>query len=179
MFSIFIFITINQVISWKKHFFFRTTFRISPFIFGWHLGCTKWVSNSKSSPVKVLLSFCLVFCQFEAGLAYKSVGYEKNVWMFRAYGGRFVIIVIIISFILLLLSLVSLLQNYFNVNFLIQTSKCCNIVFVGIWSYAFSLFIFTEENRFPLKFFIPLSPSKKPGSAPKLFLQLLQLNSIP
>ena len=137
------------------------------------IGCTKRVSNSKSSPVKVLLSFCLVFCQFEAGVAYKSVAYEKNVWNFGAHGGRFVIIVIIISFVLLLLSLVSLLQNYFNVNFLIQTSKCCNIVFVGILSYAFSLFIF------PLKFFIPLSPSKKAGYAPKLLMQLLQLNSIP
>ena len=116
----------------KKAFLFSTIFRISPFVFGWHLGCTKRVSNSKSSPVKVLFSFCLVFCQFEAGVAYKKVGYEKNrvnfwsVWRPLCYYCYY----------------------YFIGFILIQTSKCCNIVFVGILSYAFSLFIFTEKNDF-------------------------------
>ena len=39
----------------------------------------QYFSNSKSSASgSVLLSFCLIFCQFQPGVAYTSVAYEKK-----------------------------------------------------------------------------------------------------
>ena len=32
---------------------------------------------------RVLLSFCLNFCKFQLGVAYKNVAYEKNACIFR------------------------------------------------------------------------------------------------
>ena len=34
--------------------------------------------NSKSLSLKALLSFCLIFCQFQPCVAYKSVAYRKK-----------------------------------------------------------------------------------------------------
>ena len=33
------------------------------------------------SYLKVLLSFCLIFCQFQTGVACKSVAYKKSVYL--------------------------------------------------------------------------------------------------
>ena len=56
---IFIFITINHTISlMQTNLFFR------------HV-CQKF-------SLRVLLSFCLIFCKFQPGVAYKSVAYKKK-----------------------------------------------------------------------------------------------------
>ena len=58
-FAIIILISINHIIS-----------LIPTNLFFGHV-CQKF------SP-RVLLSFCLIFCQFQAGVAYKSVAYKKK-----------------------------------------------------------------------------------------------------
>ena len=35
-------------------------------------------SNSKKFSLRVLLSICLIFCQFQPGVAYKKVAYKKR-----------------------------------------------------------------------------------------------------
>ena len=58
---IFIFITINHTLSLtKKNLFFGQV-------------CQKF-------SLGVFLSFCLIFCQFQAGFAYKSVAYKKSMY---------------------------------------------------------------------------------------------------
>ena len=37
----------------------------------------KNVNNFQIVKVQVLLSICLIFCQFQPGVAYKSVAYKK------------------------------------------------------------------------------------------------------
>ena len=37
------------------------------------------VNNFRKFSLRVLLSFCLIFCQFQPGVAYKSVAYKKRV----------------------------------------------------------------------------------------------------
>ena len=56
---IFIFIRIKDIISWTNLFF--------------GLNCQKF-------SLIVLLSFCLIFCQFQPGVTYKSVAYKKSVY---------------------------------------------------------------------------------------------------
>ena len=57
---IFIFITVNHIISLKQ----------THFLFGRF--CEKF-------SIRVMLGFCLIFCQFQPGVAYESMAYTKKV----------------------------------------------------------------------------------------------------
>ena len=37
----------------------------------------KNVNNLQIAKIQVMLSICLIFCQFQPGVAYKSVAYKK------------------------------------------------------------------------------------------------------
>ena len=65
---VFILIAINHVISLKSnsHFFTNLTCQLGHF-------CKKF-------NVRLLFSFWLNFCQFQAGVAYKSVAYKKSMY---------------------------------------------------------------------------------------------------
>ena len=58
---IFIFITVNHIISLTQ----------INLVFG-HV--------NQNFSLRVLLSFCLFFCQFQPGVAYKSVAYKKSIY---------------------------------------------------------------------------------------------------
>ena len=40
------------------------------------------ILKQKKSSLRVFLSNCLIFCQFQSGIAYKSVAYKKTLCMF-------------------------------------------------------------------------------------------------
>ena len=64
-----IFIVINHITSLSYYF--------------WMITWVKKANNSqiaKVQPQSVLHSFCLIFCQFQPGVAYKSVVYKNNVY---------------------------------------------------------------------------------------------------
>ena len=61
--TILIFFTIIHIISLKQ----------TNLVFG---------SFDLKSSLRVLLSFCLLFCQIEPGFAYKSAAYKKSVYLF-------------------------------------------------------------------------------------------------
>ena len=53
-------------------------FRICPIIFGWQCG---WRINNfqiEKFSLRVFLSICLIFCQFQSAVAYKSIAYKKK-----------------------------------------------------------------------------------------------------
>ena len=50
-------------------------FRTCPIIFGWRM---RIVFKYQKFSLRVLLSICLIFCQFQPGIAYKSVIYKKR-----------------------------------------------------------------------------------------------------
>ena len=37
-----------------------------------------WMKKAKNFSLKVLISFCLIFCQFQPGVAYKNAPYRKS-----------------------------------------------------------------------------------------------------
>ena len=49
----------------------------------WMIKWMKNVINSKEQKfsLRVLVSICLFFCQFQPGIAYKSIAYKKSVWL--------------------------------------------------------------------------------------------------
>ena len=77
----FIFIMINRIISWIQiQFSFCLFLRIccSHIIFGWQGGWRVWIIfKYQKLSLRVLFSICLIFCQFEHDVAYKSVAYKK------------------------------------------------------------------------------------------------------
>ena len=75
LYLLFIFIMINSIISWiQTHLILFLFFRIWLIILGWWCG---W--RSKSSASGCCLAFAWFFCQFQAGVACKSVPYKKPV----------------------------------------------------------------------------------------------------
>ena len=66
IFCIFSFIAINLIDSLKHPHLFIWTYLF-------------FINFS----LRVLLSFCLTFCQFQPGVAYKSVAYKKSMYMFH------------------------------------------------------------------------------------------------
>ena len=75
-----IFIMINHIISWiQTDLFFCLRFRFCPIIIGWLRGWRMWIIFKwQKFSLRVLLSFCLIFCQFQPDVAYKSVAYKKK-----------------------------------------------------------------------------------------------------
>ena len=73
---IFIFIIIDHIISWiQTHLFFCLFSRICPNIFARAM----WIIfKQQNFSLRVLLSICLIFCQFKPGVAYKSVASIKK-----------------------------------------------------------------------------------------------------
>ena len=70
----FIFIVIDHIFSVKQtHLCFYTSLRICPITFVWKRGWRK-----RKFSLRVLLSFCLIFCQLHTGTAYKRVVYKKE-----------------------------------------------------------------------------------------------------
>ena len=70
---VFIFIMINSIISWiQTCLFFCLFFRICPVLLD-----IKWMINANNFRVSKV-SICLIFCQFQPGVAYKSVAYKKS-----------------------------------------------------------------------------------------------------
>ena len=47
-----------------------------------------WTCLPQKFSLRVLLSFCIIFCQFPAGVAYKSVAYTKSVQSDEIYQGN-------------------------------------------------------------------------------------------
>ena len=87
---IFIFIMVNHIISWIQTHTCYFAFRICSIIFGWW---RVWrmciILNYQKFSFRVLLSICLIFNQFQPGVAYKSVAYKKNqvvVEKYKLYG---------------------------------------------------------------------------------------------
>ena len=74
-----IFIAINHIILLKQTKLFFAHFQNILFQF-WMITKMKKRNNFKQqkSSLKVLLSFCLSFNQFQSGVAYKNVAYKKN-----------------------------------------------------------------------------------------------------
>ena len=74
-----IFIAINHIILLKQTKLFFAHFQNILFQF-WMITKMKKRNNFKQqkSSLKVLLSFCLSFYQFQSGVAYKNVAYKKN-----------------------------------------------------------------------------------------------------
>ena len=69
----------NRVISWiLAHLFFCLFFRICPFF--WMMAWMKNVNNFQITKIQswVLLNICLIFGQFQPGVAYKSFAYKKK-----------------------------------------------------------------------------------------------------
>ena len=83
---IFIFIMINRIILWiQTHLFFCLSFIICPYYLGlWRAWGMRIIFKCQKSSLKVLLSICLIFCQFQLAIAYKSAGYKKasSSWRF-------------------------------------------------------------------------------------------------
>ena len=81
MFFIFIsiFIMINRIISWKQtHLFICLFFKTCSIIFTWQRGWRmRIIFKEQKFSLRVLLSICLIFCQFQPGVSSKSVAYEK------------------------------------------------------------------------------------------------------
>ena len=77
---VFIFIMINCIISWiQTCLFFCLFFRICPVIVRWYRGCRMpIVFGCQKFSLRILLSICLIFCQFQPGVANKSVAYRKK-----------------------------------------------------------------------------------------------------
>ena len=42
-----------------------------------------WMKEANNFQIRLLLSFCLIFCPFQPGVAYKSVAYKKNTQTLR------------------------------------------------------------------------------------------------
>ena len=74
---IFIFITVNHMISWlQTHLIFCSFFRICPIIFGWQREWRVWIFfKYLTFSLRVLLSICLIFYQFQHGFAFKKSVY--------------------------------------------------------------------------------------------------------
>ena len=47
-----------------------------------------WTCLPQKFSLRVLLSFCIIFCQFPTGVAYKSVAYTKSVQSDEIYQGN-------------------------------------------------------------------------------------------
>ena len=79
-----IFIIMNHITSLKQtHLIFFCKFlKTYPIIFGqWQGWRRRIIFKYPKFSLRVLLSFCLSFCQFQFGVAYKSVAYIKKVCM--------------------------------------------------------------------------------------------------
>ena len=75
-----IFIVINHITSCKKTsmLLFFTFFKISAIVFEWKRGWRKRIIfKEQKFSLRALLSFCLVFCHLQPGVAYKNVAYKK------------------------------------------------------------------------------------------------------
>ena len=86
----FIFNMINRMISWiKTHLLFCLFFRVCTITFGLWRGWKMWIifKYQKFSP-RVFLSICLIFCQFQPGVVYKSVAYKKACFSFALISSR-------------------------------------------------------------------------------------------
>ena len=66
--------------------FFCLFFRVCPIIFWWQCGWRMWTTFKlqKLSP-RVLLSSCLIYCQFQLDIAYKSFAYKKSEYCNHLY----------------------------------------------------------------------------------------------
>ena len=80
-----IFITINYAKSLKQTRLYFVYF-LEHLLFFWMSTCMKMANNAwrwqiifkqRKLRLRVLLSFWLIFCQFQSGVAYKSVAYKK------------------------------------------------------------------------------------------------------
>ena len=84
---IFFFMMITCIISRiQTYIFFCLFFRVCPIIFGWQCGWRMWTTFKfqKLSP-RVLLSSCLIYCQFQPDIAYKSFAYKKSEYCNHLY----------------------------------------------------------------------------------------------
>ena len=74
-----LFVVINHIVSLKKTNLFSAY--ISPIIFGWWRECRKQIIfKEQKISVWVLLSLCLIFCQFQPSVAYKVLLIKKSVF---------------------------------------------------------------------------------------------------
>ena len=76
---IFIFITINLIISWiQTHLLFWLFLRICPLVIGWWRRWEMWIIlKLLKFSLRVLLSIWFIFRQFQPDVAYKRVAYKK------------------------------------------------------------------------------------------------------
>ena len=76
---IFIFIIANRMISWIQIHLFFCLFLEYVLLFLDDLVDqeNKQFSSNNTSHARVLLSICLIFCQFQSGFGYKSVAYKN------------------------------------------------------------------------------------------------------
>ena len=89
---IFFFITIGHIVSLtQKNLFFGYV-------------CQKF-------SLKVLLSFCLIFCQFQLGVAYNGIAYQKSMYRFLTQRNLFFSSHRWISISYLVVLVVSLVEN--------------------------------------------------------------------
>ena len=86
-----IFIVINLIMSLKQtHLFFVHFLRISPIILDDKVDEeSEQVFKQQNFNLRVLLSFCLTFCQFQPGIAYKNVAYKKKRVYYRCHQDGF------------------------------------------------------------------------------------------
>ena len=86
-----IFIVINLIMSLKQtHLFFVHFLRISPIILDDKVDEeSEQVFKQQNFNLRVLLSFCLTFCQFQPGIAHKSVAYKKKRVYYRCHQDGF------------------------------------------------------------------------------------------
>ena len=71
---------INHIISLKQTWlFFSIFFRIFQISFGRYHRWRKWIIFKQPNfSLRVLLSICLIFCQFQPGVAHKNVADKKK-----------------------------------------------------------------------------------------------------
>ena len=78
-----LFVVINHIVSLKKTNLFSAY--ISPIIFGWWRECRKQIIfKEQKISLWVLLSLCLIFCQFQPSVAYKVLLIKKACFSYKA-----------------------------------------------------------------------------------------------
>ena len=75
-----IFFVMNHITSFKQVQLFFCTFLEYSYYFWTITWCGgRIIFKQQKFSFRVLLSFCLIFCQFQPGVAYKNVAYKKSV----------------------------------------------------------------------------------------------------
>ena len=118
-----ILVVINHITSFKQTFFVNILeyFNLNIFYYFWMITWMKKSNNFQIVKVQPqgLLSFCLIFCKFQPGVAYKCVAYKKNVyikrWLFQRTRGVHWISFLIQAMLLVSSLNLNILQLIFDV----------------------------------------------------------------